>query len=752
MLTPGGRPRPGLATASLLAALVLVAVAATTLQTPADPAPDVAAPDGPDPPVTTEEPVLALPAFTVVDTTFNSGLYTSLRLAPDGLPALTHYDDTNGALRYVRCADARCADSTSWAVDDDGVTGLSTSLAYGEDGLPVISYYDLAAGAVRVAWCRDPDCRSTDRVVVDDAVPEVTGTALTLAPDGRAEVAYTAGATVELAELHLARCDQDDCVHEPIDGPGIGPYVSSARRGDDLVVAYRDEVGRRLRLATCGVDSCAVSSPDPTEGAGLQPSVALGPDGTALVAHLHLAGNELRLLRCADPTCDVSETVVLADSAGAGFFPSVVLGDDGAPTVAYYDEATRALWVATCSDAVCGEVERNVVDALGIVGLHLSAVLGENGAPLIAYHDQTNRHLKVVGCANPTCAAPLEAATLGRAASTFVDRDGRAGVVYRPSRPRDIRVVRCTEPDCLRTEVITTDTRSFVGLHGGGAAGSDGTPVVTYSDVGRADLRVSTCSSGDCVTLVARDLASSGNVGTFATPSLAGDRLAVAHVDRSRGQLRLVTCVVPVCGSPRDVVVADLDGGAGQLDVRHHRGLPVIAHQDPTTGRLHLVTCLDHACEEREASVVGDGVAPLPVDLEIGSDGRPWVLHRDAASGRLIVATCPGLDCRDTRRIVISEEGVEASLALADGRPVVAFLAEGRGVVLSHCPDTGCAEPTSTVLSTEEGMTTSVAVGPDGRILVGTLELSTGAPVLLRCGDPFCSDVERIELLTRARR
>lgn len=758
MPTPGGRPRAGLAIASLLVALGLVALGAATLRAPSDPASEVAATesdgaagDKDDLPVATEEPVLALPAFTVIDTTFNSGLYTSLRLAPDGLPALTHYDDTNGALRYVRCTDAVCADSRSRVVDGDGVTGLSTSLAYGEDGMPVISYYDLDAGAVRVAWCRDPDCRAIHRTLVDAAVQEVTRTALTIAPDGRAEVAYTAGATVELAELHLARCDRDGCSHERIDGPGIGEYVSSARRGDDLVIVYRDETARRLRLASCGADGCAASSPDPDEGAGLQPSVAIAADGTTVVAHLDLAGHELRLLRCTDPTCDVSVTEVLADTAGAGFFPSVALRDDGAPTVAYYDEGTRALWVATCSDAVCDEVERNIVDALGIVGVHLSAILGDDGSPLIAYHDQTNRHLKVVGCANPRCAAPIEAATLGRAVTTFVDRDGRAGVVYRPTRPRDIRVVRCREADCLRTEVIPTDTRSFVGLHGGGAVGSDGSPVVTYADTGRADLRLSTCGSGDCVTLVARDLATSGNVGTFATPSVAGDRLAVAHVDRTRRQLRLVTCALPLCRSPHDVPVADLDGGAGQLDVRHDRGLPVIAHQDPSSGRIHLTICLDEGCDERDSSIVAEGAAPLPVDLEIGADGRPWLLHRDAASGQLVVATCPSLDCRESRTIVISEDGVEASLALAEGRPVVAFLEEGRGVVLSHCPDATCARPQDTVLSTEEGMTTSVTVGPDGRVLVGSLELSTGAPVLLRCPDHTCRDVERIELLTRAR-
>lgn len=763
MPTPGGRLRPGLATASLVVALVLVAGGAVLL----GPVPDPRSASPPSTEGSTEGtaeefgslgggPLLALPTFTVLDSAFNSGLYTSLRTAPDGLPALSYYDDTDGAVRYARCHDDACADASSVVVDGEGATGLSTSLAYA-DGLPVISYYDLDAGAVRLAWCHDVECRRSDRMLVDAAVPDVTRTALTIAPDGRAEVAYAAGPTTDLAGLHLARCwppargGAGRCDLDRLDGPAVGEYVASARRGDTLVIVYRDEAHRLLRMATCTTDACEVTTPDPTVGAGLQPSVALAGDGTPVVAHLDLAGRELRLLRCPDAPCTGGETAILADTPGAGFFPTVALRDDGAATVAYYDEATRALWLAACADTACTAVERNVVDALGIVGLHISLVLADDGAPLIAYHDQSNRQLKVARCANVACAAPIEAATLGQAVEAFVGADGRPGIVYRSPRPRDIRLARCTDVDCTRAQVTPVDTRVFVGLHGGGGMTASGTPVVTYVDSGLADLRLSTCPRGRCPYLDARDLATEGNVGSFAAQSLDGDRLAVAHLDRSRGQIRLLTCVAPTCATPDDVAIADVAAGAGQLAVRHAGGRPVVAHQDPVTGRLLLTVCRDAGCGERDTTIVADGAGPLPVDLEVGADGRLWLLHRDAAAGSLVLTACADLRCRSPRATVVSASGVEASLALVDALPVMAFLEEGRGLVLARCSDRTCADRGEVVLSTTEGLTTSLATGPEGEVVVGALELTSGSPVLLRCSDPGCAAVDRVPLLTRAR-
>ena len=61
----------------------------------------------------------------------------------------------------ARCANAACTGvATITTVDDpDNDVGSYTSIAIGTDGLPVISYYDYTAGALKVAKCGTRSCQ-----------------------------------------------------------------------------------------------------------------------------------------------------------------------------------------------------------------------------------------------------------------------------------------------------------------------------------------------------------------------------------------------------------------------------------------------------------------------------------------------------------------------------------------------------------------------------------------------------------------
>ena len=82
------------------------------------------------------------------------GGHTSLAIGVDGLPVISYWDSSAGALKVAHCNDAACTGGgeTITTVDDPANTvGAFTSIAIGTDGLPVISYLDGNAFALKVA-------------------------------------------------------------------------------------------------------------------------------------------------------------------------------------------------------------------------------------------------------------------------------------------------------------------------------------------------------------------------------------------------------------------------------------------------------------------------------------------------------------------------------------------------------------------------------------------------------------------------
>ena len=127
---------------------------------------------------------MALPwNLETVDAAGFTGYFTSLAFSPDGQPAISYYDGTNGDLRFARF------NGTSWAtaaVDAVGFTGYYTSLAFGPDGQPAISYRD-TNNFLKFARFNG----STWATATVDAVGS-TGfyTSLAFGPDGQPAISY----------------------------------------------------------------------------------------------------------------------------------------------------------------------------------------------------------------------------------------------------------------------------------------------------------------------------------------------------------------------------------------------------------------------------------------------------------------------------------------------------------------------------------------------------------------------------------
>ena len=199
---------------------------------------------------------------TTVDDPANLvGYFTSLAIGTDGLPVISHRDVTARARRVTHCNNVTCSSATSATVDDPAnEVGQYTSLAIGTDGLPVISHLDNTAGALRVTHCNNVACTSATSTTVDDPANSVgTYTSLAIGTDGLPVISHldsTAGA------LRVTHCNTVACTSATsttVDDPAnsVGTYTSLAIGTDGLpVISHQDGTVSGLRVTKCASRTC----------------------------------------------------------------------------------------------------------------------------------------------------------------------------------------------------------------------------------------------------------------------------------------------------------------------------------------------------------------------------------------------------------------------------------------------------------------------------------------------------------------
>jgi hypothetical protein len=89
----------------------------------------------------------------------STGTFTSIAIAPDGLPGISYHKGSAGSLKFVRCGNPACSAGNTITTIDDNNVGSHTAIAIPADGLPVISYHDGNAGSLKVAKCSTPSCQ-----------------------------------------------------------------------------------------------------------------------------------------------------------------------------------------------------------------------------------------------------------------------------------------------------------------------------------------------------------------------------------------------------------------------------------------------------------------------------------------------------------------------------------------------------------------------------------------------------------------
>jgi hypothetical protein len=269
------------------------------------------------------------------------GQFVSVVVPPDGRPVAAYYDDTANRLEVARCGNAACSTGNVRAIVDVGMVGEYLSVTLSTAGNPVISYYDANTTSLRVAVCSNPQCSSLAGGIpaVADNVSDVGQyTSVQIGADGFPIIAHY---SASLGDLRLTDCANLTCtsaVTTIADATGdVGRHVSMALRDGLPVIAYQDVTNGDLKLAECEDTACESRSLRVVDAngtfaapTGLYSSLALRPDGTAVIAYSTSAGallladtgNQPPLISLPAPydagsvMVDAGETVVFTLDAG----------------------------------------------------------------------------------------------------------------------------------------------------------------------------------------------------------------------------------------------------------------------------------------------------------------------------------------------------------------------------------------------------------------------------------------------------
>ncbi|MBI2545394.1 MAG: hypothetical protein HYW22_02230 [Candidatus Aenigmarchaeota archaeon] len=310
--------------------------------------------------------------FTTIDSTGDIGAVSNRRaitvaISTDGLPIISYYDVTNGKLKVAKCNNTTCSSST---ISDIETTGAGSAnygayITIAPDGLPVIAYYDNTNGNLKVAKCGTTDCSSGNILTTVESTNNVGfWPAIAIGADG---LPIVSSYDLTNADLRVVKCGNIYCnasnVITAVDTTNdVGHHTSIAIGQDGLpvIAEYEDTASaNKIRIVKCGNIACSsgniITSVDTASTTGRQASLKIGPDGLPVASYSRSDGsfNDLRVLKCGNPSCTSGNTITDLDTGNVGEYSSLVIAPDGLPIIAYREENLDDLKIVKCAVPSC---------------------------------------------------------------------------------------------------------------------------------------------------------------------------------------------------------------------------------------------------------------------------------------------------------------------------------------------------------------------------------------------------------------
>ncbi len=339
-----------------------------------------------------------------------TGAHTSLELRSDGRPAITYHNASLADLVLLDCADETCSSATERTLDATNA-GEYSSLALRAGGRPVVSYYARGGGDLKLYLCNDAACTSGVVRTLDGSGNTGLYTSLALRADGRPVVSYHTSPS----GLYLYDCADIECTSgsvRTLDVAGlVGLHGAIALRPDGRpIVSHYDDGNDDLKVFDCADAACTSGTSRTVDdgfgtSVGEYTSIAMRPDGRALIAYTSSSEGQIRVFDCPNPACGPGGTswgVVGSGQLDQFRYTSIALNAENLPVVAFREIPTGdlKLYVAT-GGFLSGHLR--TLDASANVGSYPSLALRADGRVIVSHHDSDLGDLKLSLCGTALC-------------------------------------------------------------------------------------------------------------------------------------------------------------------------------------------------------------------------------------------------------------------------------------------------------------------------------------------------------------
>lgn len=374
----------------------------------------------------------------------------------------------NGVVRQL-AAQLNIPDAGATITLDSAIGSLAGSqpmaVTVGTDGMPIVVYWDEADGDVTVVHCTSRSCSSTDSAVdIDTTSSNRSDVAIMIGSDGLPFIVYF---------------DADDF---------------------DTTAVH------------CSSKTCATSTltdiDNNSSGFSGGYSVIVGTDGFPIISYFDGdGGNNVMLNHCTNASCTSSSTAVEVDSdVGSSIVTtSMVMNIGGMPMIAYGDATDQDVTIVLCTTSTCSTVGAPTdIDSTVDNPATLSLTVNALGNPMLAYYDSTDSDLTVYFCVTYDCANGSSSgdidttATAGSVTIAINPINKLPVILYGDSSDSIVHMVTCQSNTCNDTFPNVTTVYS-AGIFGGDMTfGSDGNPLLLYSDPATDTVKLQQCSNAYC--------------------------------------------------------------------------------------------------------------------------------------------------------------------------------------------------------------------------------------------------------------